>query len=156
MKLFIFPSATTTNIWAGIGAGMWAVKESPDSSRMRELTTKSRHMPVGSLGVLWRTQANFFTTPFIVYSEPDSNQSVTDVWPETWVLPFRIHPLGMPRRRLGASEARQLLPVLRNDPPLGPTSRTSSASTRLQASFLRRSRKRTGSYCSSILPSDGA
>lgn len=95
---------------------MWAVKESPESSRMRELTTKPRYMPVGSLGVLWRTQANFFTTPFIVYSAPDPNESVTDVWPETWVLPFRIHPLGTPRKRLSGSEARQLLPILRNDP----------------------------------------
>jgi hypothetical protein len=95
---------------------MWAVNESRDSSRMKSLATKSRDMKIGSLGVLWRTKEQFFTTPFIVYSKPDTKAPISDVWPETWVLPFRIHPLGTPRKRLGLDEARKVLPVLKARP----------------------------------------
>ena len=84
--------------------------------RTKELTTKARHMPICTPGVIWRTRAGFFTTPFIVYSNADPQEKITDVWPETWMLPFRIHPLGTPRKRLYEREAWQVLPVL-NDKP---------------------------------------
>jgi hypothetical protein len=91
MKLFVFPSSTTTNIWAGIGAGLWAVAAG-NGSRTKELTTKAKQMAVGSAGLIWRTGDEYFTTPFLVYSNPDPVRKINDVWPETWILPFRIHP----------------------------------------------------------------
>jgi len=35
------------------------------------------------------------------------------VWRERWVLPFRIHPLGTPRKLLHKNKLRGLLPSLR-------------------------------------------
>src|SRR5262245_35121415 len=113
MKLFIFPSTTTTNIWAGIGAGLWAVKEG-DAKRTQELTSKAKQMTVGSAGVIWRTGEEYFTTPFLVYSQPEPGKKITDVWPEPWILPFRVHTLGTPSRRLPKAEAWKKLPVLKN------------------------------------------
>ena len=37
---------------------------------------------------------------------------IANVWPEEWVLPFKIHPLGTPRKQLGKDEAMTLLPTL--------------------------------------------
>jgi len=110
VKLFIFPSSNTTNVSAGIGAGLWAVSDG-DEQRRKELKTKSKGMPVGSAGVIWRTGERFFTTPFIVYSAPSADERVTDVWPETWILPFRIHTLGTPRKKLVENDAWRELPV---------------------------------------------
>ncbi len=124
MKLFIFPSLNITNIWAGVGAGKWAVAEPSDPAQMKGLKTKSLGMPVGSAGVIYRTGPldGFFTTPFIVYSSPDQNDPETQVWDGTWVLPFRIHPLGTPRKRLTKHRAEQTLPILKSRPQTNITS----------------------------------
>jgi hypothetical protein len=63
VKLFIFPSSTTKNIWEGIRAGMWAVAET-NPARMKELITKSQGIPAGSKGVSWSTEFDFFTTVY--------------------------------------------------------------------------------------------
>jgi hypothetical protein len=113
MKLFIFPSSATENIWLGIRAGMWAVAQT-SPKRRKELITKSRKMPVDSKGVFWSTEFDFFTTPFIVSSVPDHSKDVSDVWPGIWILPFRIRTLGTLRKRLSKAEAWQTLPFLKS------------------------------------------
>ena len=111
MKVFFFGSKSLTNIWAGIGSGLWAVSESKDTQAR---ITKSLAMRVGSLGVLYCTEVHSFTTPFIVYSKPDPNKVVNDIWPEKWRLPFKIHPLGTPHRLLHMDKAKEILPILKS------------------------------------------
>ena len=114
IKLYVFASETLTNIWAGIGARRWAVSQR-DGAAMKGLATKAQEMTIGSLGVFYCTQIQSLTTPFLVYSQPHSTETVNDIWPEAerWVLPFAIHPLGTPRRRLSKDDAMSLLPTLR-------------------------------------------
>ena len=111
LELFLFPSKNVTNIWAGIGAGRWAVSETSPAD-MQSRITKSKRMRVGSLGLLYCSENQCFTTPFIVYSEADPKEVVTDVWPEKWRLPFRIHPLGNPTRLVHKDDAKKRWPVL--------------------------------------------
>jgi hypothetical protein len=49
LELFLFTSKNVTNIWSGIGAGLWAVSETDMEVRI----TKSKRMRVGSLGLLY-------------------------------------------------------------------------------------------------------
>lgn len=69
---------------------------------------------VGSLGLLYCNETHSFTTPFLVYSPPDPERRVTDVWPEPWRLPLNIHPLGNPTRQLHMDIAKERWPVLKN------------------------------------------
>ena len=71
-------------------------------------------MKIGSFGILYCAETQSLTTPFIVFSRPDPEALITNVWPEEWVLPFRIHALGTPTKQLGKDEAMQLLPTLRD------------------------------------------
>jgi hypothetical protein len=103
LELFLFTSKN--------GAGMWAVSETSPRD-MQARITKSKRMRVGSLGLLYCSANQCFTTPFIVYSEADPKKVVTDVWPEQWRLPFRIHPLGNPTRLVHKDEAKKQWPVL--------------------------------------------
>lgn len=114
IKLYVFSSATLTNIWAGVGARQWAVSQR-DESQMKGLITKAQDMTVGSLGVFYCTEVQSLTTPFLVYSQPHSTDLVADVWPQTdrWVLPFQIHPLGTPRRQMHKDLVVTSLPTLK-------------------------------------------
>jgi hypothetical protein len=112
MDLFCFASYSLTNIWAGIGAGLWAVKETSESD-MKVRITKSRRMTVGSIGVLYCNDTHSFTTPFLVLSEPELDRAVTDIWPERWRLPFRIHAFGNPTRQVHKDKASSKWPVLK-------------------------------------------
>lgn len=113
MKLFMFSSKNLTNIWAGIGARMWAVPKG-DESWMKTIKTKSITMMVGSCGLLYCSETKSLTTPFLVYSSVDTNKIITNVWPESWVSPFKILPLGTPNRQLYKDDAFKQLPILRN------------------------------------------
>jgi hypothetical protein len=113
MEIFVFSSKNLTNIWAGIGAKLWAVAQRDDSASASGRATKSQNMRVGSLGILYCVETHALTTPFIVYSKPDSERIVADVWPERWVLPFRILPLGNPERQLSSAEAKRILPIFK-------------------------------------------
>jgi len=119
MELFCFASKNITNIWAGIGARMWAVAETSPTD-MKARITKSKRMKVGSLGLLYCNQTHSFTTPFLVYSTPDPEKIVTDIWPEKrWRLPFRIHPLGSPAKQLHMDEAKKKWDILKSVGPGG-------------------------------------
>ena len=111
MELFCFASYNLTNIWAGIGAQMWAVAETSPSD-MKARITKSKRMKVGALCLLYCNETHSFTTPFFVYSEPDPEKVIADIWPEKWRLPFRIHPLGNPSRQIHMDEAEKKWPIL--------------------------------------------
>jgi hypothetical protein len=113
MELFCFASKNLTNIWAGIGARMWAVAETSPSD-MKARITKSKRMKVGSLGVLYCNETHAFTTPFVVVSEPNAVEVVSNVWSESWRLPFAIHPLGNPTRQVDSAAAKQRWGVLAN------------------------------------------
>jgi hypothetical protein len=113
IDLFLFTSRSLTNIWAGIGARTWAVSETSQAN-MRERTTKSKRLRIGSIGLLYCSEIQSFTTPFLVFSEPDPEQIVTDIWPERWRLPFRIHPLGNPTRVVHKDRAKVDWPILKN------------------------------------------
>ena len=69
-------------------------------------------MPVGSLGILYCTEKQCFTAPFIVHSKPDPKRVVYDVWDgqRGWILPFRIRTVGNPHALLTWEEAKRELP----------------------------------------------
>lgn len=113
MELFCFASNNLTNIWAGIGAGLWAVKETSPTD-MKARITKSKRLKVGSAGLLYCNETHSFTTPFLVYSEPDPKREVADVWPERWRLPFKIHALGTPAKQVSSEVAKRDWAVLKN------------------------------------------
>src|SRR5690606_21064310 len=107
MLLYVFSCPKVTNIWAGIGARKWAVsKASPSVQQARH--TKAGRIKVGQFGVIYRSDIKAFTTPFIIMSSPDLNTDVSDIWPETWTMPFDITPLGSPVRNWSAYEALDL------------------------------------------------
>ncbi|WP_152555081.1 hypothetical protein [Desulfonatronum thiodismutans] len=113
MKLYAFASKNLTNIWAGVGARMWAVAETSEND-MKTRTTKSRSMQIGASGILYCNETHSFTTPFLVYSPPNPDQVVTGIWPERWRLPFRILPLGNPERQMHKDTASKKLRILSN------------------------------------------
>ena len=110
MKLFVFSSINLTNIWAGIGAELWAVSIRQKSG-VWGIRTRSQQMQIGSIGLLYCSDTKTLTTPFIVYSSPDLEKEISNVWPEIWVLPFRIHALGNPNKQLHKDEAKKILPT---------------------------------------------
>lgn len=113
MELFCFASNNLTNIWAGIGARMWAVNETSPAD-MKARITKSKRLRVGAAGLLYCKETHSFTTPFLAYSEPDPVREVADIWPEKWRLPFQIHPLGTPSRQVSAETAKAQWGILKN------------------------------------------
>lgn len=113
MNIFMFSSKNLTNIWAGIGARLWAVSDTGIPATRKGRVTKSKSMRVRSFGILYCSETHALTTPFVVYSAPDQMRVVTDVWPEEWVLPFRILQLGDPSRQLRRSQAKRVIPSLK-------------------------------------------
>ena len=113
MAIYVFSSDNLTNIWAGIGAGLWAVSKPKDPSVHQGRVTKAEKIKIGSLGVLYCNAIHALTTPLVVYSTPEPNVTIKNIWPEPWVLPFKIHPLGTPNKKIGKDEAMEALPTLR-------------------------------------------
>jgi hypothetical protein len=118
MNVYAFPSRNRTNIWAGIGRGLWAVSHSRHPSTNKGRATKAAKMPVGAFGVLYCSEDQTYSTPFVVLGSPDSSLMVTGVWPEPWILPFGIRALGSPLRSVRREDLPALLPSLRAAPGL--------------------------------------
>jgi hypothetical protein len=118
MNIYAFPSRTRTNIWAGIGRGLWAVSHSKHPSTNKGRATKAAKMPIGAFGLLYCSENQTYSTPFVVLSEPDPTLMVIGVWPEEWILPFQIRALGSPLRSVRREDMYQLLPSLRANPSL--------------------------------------
>jgi len=112
MKLYAFASNNLTNIWAGVGAGKWAVAPSSDATFSKTRVTKAKRMPVGAFGILYCVQTRSFTVPFVIYSGV-AETIVRDIWPEPWVLPFSMKALGTPQRQMSREQAGVLLPSVR-------------------------------------------
>lgn len=111
MKLYTFICKNRTNIWAGIGARLWAVSDA-DPSIMLARKTRAKDVKVGNFGLIYCSHytSKALTTPFIFTSTPDENAAEQFIWPEVWRMPFKIHPLGTPRREWNAHDAARTLP----------------------------------------------
>jgi hypothetical protein len=114
MAIYVFTSTNLTNIWAGIGAGLWAVSKSEHAPTNSGRKTKAQNMKIGSFGILYCSKNHSLTTPFVVLSNPNPERIIEDVWDGTWVLPFRIHPLGTPNKLLPWDDAKSVLPSPRS------------------------------------------
>jgi len=114
MDLFCFASRSVENIRLGVRHRMWAVATVSDKAMRNRISKARNHLRVGSHGVLYCNPTSSFTTPFIVESPADPDSTITDVWPEPWVLPFRIRPLGDPSRQVHMDDAWERWPVLRD------------------------------------------
>ena len=112
MKIFAFSCSNLTNIWAGVGAGLWAVSKSENDATNTRRRTLADKMPVGAFGLLYCSANHSYTTPFVVYSKPDADRIESSVWAGDWVLPFSIKPLGNPRRLLDRHKAASILPSM--------------------------------------------
>jgi hypothetical protein len=112
MKLFCFASRNLENIRRGIAARRWAVSTASDSTNRGRRTKAARYFAPGDHGLLYCEETHSFTTPFIVASKADPDIVVKDVWPEPWVLPFSISPLGGLEKQLPANAARMRWPLI--------------------------------------------
>jgi len=112
MKIYGFASDSLTNIWAGIGAGRWAVGASDNPTFSKGRLTKAAKMPIGAFGILYCSETGCYTTPFVVYSSPDPAETITNIWSDPWVLPFGIKPLGNPTRSLTTAQVKDLVPTV--------------------------------------------
>jgi hypothetical protein len=111
IDVFCFTSSNLTNIWAGIGASLWAVSEvSPKDMETRK--TKSLEMAVGSYGLLYCAANRSFSTPFKVTSEVQWKE-IKGVWPEAWWFPFGIKPMGTSKYQLTIKETTALVDVMK-------------------------------------------
>ncbi len=112
MNVYVFSSINLTNIWAGVGARMWAVSEAQAANPAN--VGKARNHLVGAFGLLYCSAEGVqsFTIPFVIRSSPDLNVTVEGVWPEPWRLPFRLIPFGTPRKLISKDSLRNLLPGL--------------------------------------------
>jgi len=108
MYLFCFASRNFENIVRGYEAKRWAVSKAGPS----RVGKAKKYLKVGERGLLYCGPTHSFTVPFLVKSEVDIEAVVSDVWPEPWVLPFEIEPLGNPKKMLRADSAKLLWPCL--------------------------------------------
>jgi hypothetical protein len=112
LNIYVFTSSSLTNIWAGIGARRWAVAES--QANMPGCATKAAGLRLGSLGLLYCSETQVVTTPFVVTSRPDTGATIANVWADTWHFPFGITPLGSPMRTIHKDTLTAELPSVVN------------------------------------------
>ena len=80
---------------------------------MKSRSTKAqKYLATGSRGVLYCNPHHAFTVPFLVTTRVDPIKVVTNIWPEPWVLPFGIEPLGDLSKRVSKESAQLRWPVL--------------------------------------------
>ena len=112
MKLFCFASKNLDNIWLGVEHKKWAVATVSHSAMQTRYTKARNNIIPGVHGLLYSNPHHSFTVPFIVTSTADPNAVVKDIWPEGWVLPFSIRPLGDPRKMVSQEQAMAHWPIL--------------------------------------------
>jgi hypothetical protein len=71
---------------------MWAV--SVKLAKSKSTITKAQRITIGSLGLLYCSDTEEATTPFLVKSIPAKDVEITDIWDDRWGLPFQISALG--------------------------------------------------------------
>jgi hypothetical protein len=94
MRLFIFSSTSLDNIRQGIESKCWAVGPM-DGSQEGARRTRAKEMLVGSAGLFYCSDPRnkVFCVPFVVESQPE-DRAISNIWDETWYLPFKIRPIG--------------------------------------------------------------
>ncbi|WP_439631664.1 hypothetical protein [Shinella sp.] len=107
VSVYVFSSKSITNIWAGFGAGTWAVAIGAEATNKGK-TTKALKMPIGSFGLLYCEPWKAFTLPFVTCSVPQSGSFEEEIWAERWMLPFKFKALGTPRKTMPGSEILEL------------------------------------------------
>jgi hypothetical protein len=112
MRLFCFASRSVENIRRGIEAKRWAVAKVTDTAMKARITKAERNLRPGDLGLLYCNPLHAFTVPFIVETRADPGAVITNVWPEPWVLPFDIAPLGDLRRSVEQNDAMGRWPII--------------------------------------------
>lgn len=105
MKLWLFSSKKFENIELGFKAKKWAVSII-DEPTSKQRYTKSRDMLPGSFGLLYCSENRAFTLPFEVLTQPEP-KTESNIWLETWELPFDIKPLGTPNRMVSLGVAKR-------------------------------------------------
>ena len=113
MDLFCFASRDLCNIWRGVRAKRWAVATVSDPAMKGRITKAEKYLAPGSRGLLYCNPTHSFTTPFLVESRADPRAVVVDIWPEPWVLPFHMQPLGDPSRQVHMDDAWKRWPILK-------------------------------------------
>jgi hypothetical protein len=114
MKLFCFASKNVENIRRGVEHRRWAVSRASESTDRGRATKAKRYFGPGAHGLLYCRETHSFTMPFLVETHADPSAVVTDVWPEPWVLPFAIKPLGDLSKWMKADLAKVAWPMLKN------------------------------------------
>ena len=108
--VYVFSSENLTNVWAAVGAKLWAVSKAQGTNPSN--ITKSQKLKVGEFGIFYVKETKSFTTPFVVRSRPNKQKVITNVWADSWFLPFSIVPLGSPHVSISARELNRILPSL--------------------------------------------
>ncbi len=103
VSIYVFSSKSITNIWAGFGAGTWAVGIGSETTNKGK-TTKALKMPIGSFGLLYCEPWKAFTLPFVTCSIPEVGSYEEEIWADRWMLPFKFKALGTPRKTMSGSE----------------------------------------------------
>jgi len=111
MNLFCFASRNDHNIRAGFAAKRWAVATVSDSASKSRLGKARKYFSPGDKGLLYSNTRHGFTVPFIVRSHVQPDEVVSDIWPEPWVFPFDIEPLGRPDLYVPGDLAREKWPL---------------------------------------------
>ena len=104
MQLWLFSSKNLLNIVIGFKAEKWAVSIIDDATSKQRYTKSQRMLP-GALGLLYCSEDHTFTMPFQVLSQP-AFETISNLWPEPWELPFDIKPLGHPHRMVALDVAK--------------------------------------------------
>lgn len=108
--IYVFSSESLTNVWAAVGAKLWAVSKAQGTNASN--ITKSQKLKVGEFGIFYVKQTKSFTTPFMVRSRPYKRKIINNVWTDSWYLPFSIVPLGSPHVSILARDLNKILPSL--------------------------------------------
>ena len=112
MDLFCFASRNLENIRRGFAARRWAVATVSDAAMKGRITRARKYFRPGVCGLLFCGETHSFTLPFKATLSADPTAVVSDVWPEPWVLPFSIEPLGSPEKQLHMDKAKARWPIL--------------------------------------------
>ena len=84
-----------------------------DTAMKARIMKALRYLAKGDVGLLYCNPLHSFVAPFVVESGADPNRVVTDVWPEPWVMPFRIRPLSDGSKRISKDLAREKWSLLK-------------------------------------------
>jgi hypothetical protein len=112
LDLYVFSSKSRENIEIAVRRRIWAIPTPSGKGMQRQFATKAQKMPIGAHGVFYLSDKQWFTTPFIVGSQPDVGAVIDDIWDGTFFCPFRIHPLSAAWPWVTKSKIKQILPTL--------------------------------------------